>query len=286
MRHIEYYENFKIHEGTTPRENLLRYKNIINREAPPINIQTGEDLSGEMELIEKLSWNVENPQIKVFLDITPFFHTEQNLFGKAIISWSALTNWVKRKYKISPHEINHIGFIFSDGMIFHATTPKDESPHQGIVFQDGEEVINDLKDYMVYDLPGNEKTIRDLASELLIDIDKYKSESKKISKPGAFYDSPGIYRQVFGRWSKWLFPEREKDLKFYCSELVANFLAKVGVISTSELESLNESLDDIDEVTPNKLYKLIMEKGNLAKINVEYKDGKKKTIDPEKYGID
>ena len=67
---------------------------------------------------------------------------------------------------------------------------------------------------------------------------------------------------------------------------MANFLVRVKAISYEELKSLNESLDEYDEVSPTKLYKLVMKKGDMSKLLVEYKDGNKKVIDPKKYNLD
>ena len=289
MKYIKYYENFKICEEKSPEENLANFRQVLAKEVLSENPTNKEEVTKEMDEVKNLSWDVKNPQIKIFLDITTFFGKGQTGFGKAIIFWSAVKNWFKGRFRHTSNQINHIGFVFSDGSIFHATTPDDEKDekHKGILFESGQGQINDPSHYMIYNLPGDEKTIRDLANKLIADIDEYsnKNASKGPEKPGKFYDTPGAKRLVFG---KWLFPEKEEDrnLKFYCSELVANFLVQAKVISLEELKSLNESLDEYDEVLPSKLYELVMKKGDMSKLLVEYKDGNKKVIDPKKYDID
>lgn len=285
MKYIKYYENFKIYEERSPEENLANFRQVLTKEVLPENPTNKEEVTKEMSEVKNLSWDVKNPQIKIFLDITSFSDKEQTLFGKGIIAWAAMKNWFKGKFRHSSQQINHIGFVFSDGSVFHATTPKKDQPHKGILFESGQEQINDPSHYMIYNLPGDEKYVKDLANKLITEIDEYsnKNSYKEPEKPGSFYDTPGILRQVFG---KWLFPEKEKDLKFYCSELVANFLVQAKVISLEELKSLNESLDEYDEVSPTKLYQLVMKKGDMSKLLVEYKDGNKKVIDPKKYDID
>ena len=282
MKYIKYYENFE-----EPEENLANFRKVLTKEILPENPTNKEEAIEEIDEVKNLSWDVKNPQIKIFLDITTFSDREQTLFGKAIIGWAAMKNWFRGKFRNSSQQINHIGFVFSDGSIFHATTPDGEKneKHKGILFENGQQQINDPSHYMIYNLPGDEKDVRDLANKLITKIDEYsnKNSSKESEKTGSFYDTPGILRQVFG---KWLFPEKEKDLKFYCSELVANFLVRVKAISYEELKSLNESLDEYDEVSPTKLYKLVMKKGDMSKLLVEYKDGNKKVIDPKKYNLD
>lgn len=281
MKYIKYYENF-----VEPEENLSNFRKVLTKEVFPKNPTNKEEAIEEMDEVKNLSWDVKNPQIKIFLDITTFSDREQTLFGKVIIGWAAMKNWFRGKFRNSSQQINHIGFVFSDGSIFHATTPEDEN-HKGILFESGQQQINDPSHYMIYNLPGDEKTIRDLANKLIADIDEYSSKnaSKEPEKPGKFYDMTGIWRHVFG---KWLFPEKEEDrnLKFYCSELVANFLVQANVISLEELKSLTENLDEYDEVSPTKLYKLVMKKGDMSKLLVEYKDGNKKVIDPKTFNLD
>jgi hypothetical protein len=105
VKHIKYYKNFKIYEDVSPEENLANFRKSLSE------ISTSEDPNKETNDVKKLSWDVKNKQIKVFLDITGFSDKEQTTFGKGIIAWGALKNWRKGKYKNSFQQINHIGFI-------------------------------------------------------------------------------------------------------------------------------------------------------------------------------
>jgi hypothetical protein len=299
MRHIKSFNKFQIFEKKA-EDNIASYRRVLSNEIFPQQSNSRQSINYELDRIRSIKWDVNNSKIKVFLDITSWFGKNQDLIGRGIIGIGAFQNWMKGKFKHSTEIVNHIGFIFSDGRIFHATTAKSGEDHKGVTFQTGQkyqEIISDPTNYMVYELPGDEKNIEDVANKLLKKIEDYLAqksiipeEEKQVNQPGAFYDIPGLKRYVIGGLVR---PEPKNDLKFYCSELVANLLVRSKTITYEELKSLhtNESLDKYDEVSPTELLNLVMAKGDPAKLIIEYKSvrGKPtepKIIDLKNYNID
>jgi len=261
---------------------LLRYNDFINEEIlPEDKIGNYRDyiskFNSEGKVVD-IDWYINNDEIKVFLDITSISDKEQTLFGKGIILWGAIKNWVRGKFKNSLNKVNHIGFVFKDGYVLHATTSGS-----GIQFERYEDVIENPNSYIVYNLGGNEKDIRQLGENLLKDIEKAGVD--KIGKQHPLYDTKGIVRQILPKWLSNLFFKEETNLKFYCSELVANLLVSAKVISLDELKMVKENLtelDKYDEVDPTKLYGLLIDKGTMADLLVEFDDGKKEIFNIDK----
>ena len=297
MKYIKLFEQY-LNETTEDEifekyaeENIADYRDAISKGIFPEQ-PSNQSITNEINQLESIKFDVKNTKIKVFLDITSFLGKNQDNTGRGIILFGAIKNWLSGKFKYSAQIVNHIGFIFSDGRIFHATGVKNGETHNGIAFETGkkyEEIISDPTNYMVYEISGDEKTIEKLANNLLNEIDKLQktksgtTEEKGVNKPGAFYDKIGLWRYGFGRLAG---KEPENDLKFYCSELVSNLLVQAKVISLEELKSLSESLDKHDEVSPTELLNLVMKKGDPANLIIKYKDGENKVIDLKDYNID
>ena len=265
MSNILNYSDFlKINEEILPEDKIGSYRDYISK------------FNSEGKIVD-IDWYINNDEIKVFLDITTISDREQTLFGKGIILWGAIKSWIKGKFKNSLNKVNHIGFVFKDGYVLHATITG-----RGIQFEKYDDVIENPNSYMIYNLGGNEKDIRQLGENLLKDIDK--SGMDKIGKEAPLYDTGGVMRQMLPKWLSNLFFKEETNSKFYCSELVANLLVSAKVISLDELKMVKENLSEVDyydEVDPTKLYGLLIDKGRISDLLVEYDSGKKEVLKVE-----
>lgn len=200
-------------------------------------------------------WNVSDPGIKIFFDVTSVGSmirpgsTDKSVFGVGISLVAMLTNKVL-------HSVNHVGFALSDGSIIHATTSK------GVVRENGADVINNPKNYVIVNVGGNEGVL----------IDKFNSLKKQLYVDKDSYDWKGIVRQIplIGKLLARLKWSENKPYRFFCSELVANLLVRCGVISYDELASIHEKqltgLDKYDEVDPTKLFLLLKDKAELCPV--------------------
>ena len=201
-------------------------------------------------------WKTDVDGIKVFFDITGAFayNQGQTRFGTGI----QLIN------KIAHGDLkgaNHAGFILSDGRILDAVT-------DGVGFRDGSEIKENPQNYIIFNVGGSEDKIIAAYNEL-----------KKIIKG---YDTAGIVRQIKQKFPKlWGLFNRFKNVEdkfkengqeeFYCSEFVANLLARVGILNVDDLVKANvdeeiTALDFADELDPTQLYRLIKSKAKLLDI--------------------
>lgn len=281
MKKIKLYEEF-----ITPEVNLSAYRKYIT------------DVKDKNKDITSFRWDLNNNQVKIFLDITPFHHEEQDFIGKGIIGWGAIQDWAKRKFtnakKMRFEKINHVGFIFSDGNVLHATTHG-----KGVQFEKYDAVIKDPECYLVYNMGGDEKVIKDLGNKLISKISEKVPEEKcdKCEGSGKVndqkckscdgygdlpkrYDMPGLYRQILPDWISNIFSAEKTEYKFFCSELVSNILVRSKLMTYDELKRLHENLNKYDEIDPTKLYKFIIERGDPANLVVKYKSGKEEVIKP------
>jgi hypothetical protein len=217
-------------------------------------------------------WNVNVSGIKVFFDITRFnlkaLATDdsksnpdhQTRFGSAIQIMNKIIH-------NDMQGVNHVGFVLRDGRFLDATNDS------GVTIRDGDDMIEHPENYIVYNVGGDEGTLLKAFEEL--------KKMIRIGKVG--YDRRGIIRKVQQAFPKlWGLYQRFKKVKtkteetgqkqFYCSELVANLLARIGVLSLDELlktHAVNEELDHLDaadEIDPQRLYNLIKTKAKLVPI--------------------
>ena len=206
-------------------------------------------------------WDISQPGIKVFFDITGFLHKDQNLFGKVIILKGAIINWFNGKFKNSLNIVNHVGFIFSDGSVMHASNHGTGVMEELGDSEDSVNIRTKPDQYTILNLGGDETLVRAEGRKLIANIElaNSKTGNKRL------YDFTGIGRQAVGKFlTKWIFKERN-SYQFYCSEFVANVLALANLISVNDLklasnENLTE-LDRYDDIDPTKLFELIRKKG-------------------------
>jgi len=157
--------------------------------------------------------------------------------------------------------VNHAGFVLSDGRILDAVT-------EGVGFRDGTEIKQNPQNYIIFNVGGSEEKL----------ISAY-NEMQRVIKS---YDVKGIARQIKEKFPKlWALINRFKNVEdkykedgqsqFYCSEFVANLLARLGIINVQELinAKINEELtplDSADEIDPQQLYNLIKTKAKMLDI--------------------
>ena len=226
-------------------------KQLIREVIEEIHLQ---EIDPEIKDKKLGQWKTDVPGVKVFFDITGVFGQGQTWFGRGI----QLIN------KIAHGDLkgaNHAGFILSDGRILDAVTG-------GVGFRDGSEIKENPQNYIIFNVGGSEDKIIAAYNEL-----------KKIIKG---YDMAGIVRQIKQKFPKlWGLFNRFKNVEdkfkedgqeeFYCSEFVANLLARTGILNVDELIKSNvdeelTQLDSVDELDPTQLYKLIKSKAKLLDI--------------------
>jgi hypothetical protein len=254
------YSSYKkqqvLHEG---------WRRYIKEEAPakvPAKVPAiGQMQTAIADYKEKgCMWDYENSTgMKVFFDITTFLNKNQTGFGQLIIAGNTLANFMKGKIKGATASANHVGIIFSDGSIFHAT--RDDT---GVSFQPSiPDMLENPHQYIILDLGGDENKLRAACQDLLKELSQHIDPSKA-------YDDRGIARQIpiVGKLLAHLpFAKEQNEYSYYCSELVANVLVRAEFMKAEELASrvLSEQLGAADELSPTELYDLISSKAKLIK---------------------
>ncbi len=228
-------------------------KRLIREVIEEINLQ---EIDPVIKDKESGKWKIDVPGIKVFFDITGAFSYRQGqtFFGTGI---QLVNKIVHGDLKAA----NHAGFVLSDGRILDAAT-------NGVGIKDGSEIEKNPQNYIIFNVGGSE--------------DKLIAAYNDLKKGIKGYDSAGIARQVKQKFPKlWGLLNRFKNVEdkfkedgqeeFYCSEFVANLLARLGIINVNELVKANVSedlsgIDSADELDPTQLYGLIKSKAKLLDI--------------------
>ncbi len=238
------------------------WRKYINEEAPAIT-----KMHSQISDYKKrgCKWNYETSKgMKVFFDVTSFSHENQTFFGKMIIAGNAIQKALKGQIKGALGASNHVGFIFSDGSIFHATS--DET---GVSFQPSyPDIEQNPHQYVIVDLGGDEQKLKQVCQSILNELKEQNVDASKA------YDWKGIKRQipVIGKLLAHLKTAKEEnEYSFYCSELVANALVRVGYMTAEQLVArvLSEQLGQADEISPTELYELIAPKSNVIGVVCE-----------------
>jgi hypothetical protein len=228
-------------------------KRLIREVIEEINLQ---EIDPVIKDKESGKWKLDVPGIKVFFDITGAFayNQGQTRFGTGI---QLINKIVHGDLKGA----NHAGFVLSDGRILDAVT-------SGVGIRDGSEIEKNPQNYIIFNVGGSEDKLIAAYNEL-----------KKVIKG---YDTSGIVRQIKQKFpTLWKLFNRFKNVEdkfkedgqeeFYCSEFVANLLARLGILNVNELVKANVSeelsgIDSADEIDPTQLYKLIKSKAKLLDI--------------------
>lgn len=247
------------------------WRKFLKEDVPSI-----ESMNFEIEDYQRrgCTWDYASSKgMKVFFDITSYSHEHQNAFGKAIIIGNAIGRISVGQFKGAMSAANHVGFIFSDGSICHAT-------NGGGIGVNFESSIKDMQknphQYVVLDLGGDENGLKQVCQDMIEELSKFY-------EPSQAYDWKGIARQtpLIGKLLAHLpFTREENEYSYYCSELVANALVRVGFMSAEELaaRTLKESLGATDELSPTELYNLISKKATLLKASCEINKPKNATM--------
>jgi len=250
--HNSYKKQQKLYES---------WRKYLKEEAPSISKMQPE-IADYQE--RGCMWDyADSTGMKVFFDITNFSNKHQNFFGRAIIAVNAITNLMKGKIKGAMAAANHVGIIFSDGSIFHATT--DDT---GVSFQSSiPDMLINPHQYLILDLGGDEKKLKKSCEDMLKELSQHIDPSKA-------YDRKGIARQapLIGKLLAHLpIAKEENEYSYYCSELVANALVRVGFMTAEQLQAkmLNEQLGSADELSPTELYDLLASKAKLIGVSCE-----------------
>lgn len=257
-------------------EQILRklIRKILQEEADILSAERNRMQTFMKNYGKKLSQNNickweynKSKGIKVFFDVEGFWGSNQDFIGRLIIAGNFLSNFFNKKTRhLATSAATHTGFIFSDGVVFHATPDR-------IGVQFDRSYIKKIKEkpenFLILDLGGNEDELIKLAHIILDEIkenkeflkNKYGSSYKELSS----YDNKGILRNIPGY--KWLISKiidaREKhDYSYYCSELIAYCLIKLGIINQNDV---NVDIDsyEADEVSPTMLYEKLRRKGDI-----------------------
>lgn len=246
MKNIKSYELFESKLFDKPHEKVGRFRGKLQK-------LMGKDYSQKADF----KWEINNDDIKIFFDITDFFDPDQTIFGRSIIAWEAVKNWLKFNFKKTLNVVDHVGFIFKNGDVLHATESK------GVHFEENyQDIQQNPHRFVIYRIPSKikENRIRELGQELVTRLKETKHKST--------YDVKGLARHVLPTWISKIFVSEKDDEQYFCSELVSNLLNKAGILSIDQLRRVYErsEIDTYDEISPQKLFKLITEIGKPAKV--------------------
>ena len=249
------------------------------------NLKTVDDIEKDRN-INNFKWDISKHGIKIWFDITPYDDPSQTPYGKLLILANTMRD-LKDRYKGDDWNntlvaANHVGFIFSDGRILHATSEFKSKEPNGVQYEDinGEHVkdINDNpKFYVMFNIGGDEKDVEKYGNNVIEYIIKQGTYGKS-------YDWSGIDR-IFpslkpilnstngGKFNQGM-DDNDDDEKntFYCSQFVAYILVKIGVVTLEELRNLRRINGDLDpnindyDVNPTDLYELVSKLGNKLKL--------------------
>lgn len=217
-------------------------------------------------------------------------------------------------------KVNHVGFIFKNGEVLHATSTGKgvdferypdviSKPDCYLVYNIGgrEDDIRKLGKELISSISkeveekkcsscsGKGKVLDGRSFVKCEDCDGTGESPER-------YDFKGIVRQVLPDWINRIFLSEKSEHKFFCSELVSNLLVRCKIMTFDQLKSLHlrksiaydtkgksimaaneERSNDLakyDEIDPTKLYRFIVQYGEMANLIVEYKDGRTETIKP------
>ena len=174
---------------------------------------------------------------------------------------------LKGRFKNTAAAANHVGFIFSDGSIFHATNDS-----VGVQFVNNYQSIREYPDtYILINIGGDESLVKAKCQEI---IQKIEHSKKEYNKSKSTYDMMGIIRQIpiIGK----ILSKEIDNYSFFCSELVANVLVRAKVISYEELkvrkitEEGMSGLDISDEISPTDLYEMLVPVASNVPLVCEY----------------
>jgi len=155
-------------------------------------------------------------EIKIFFDITHPLDVEQTPVGRAV-------------QRFTRSLINHVGFVFSDGMILHA----DKSGTTGVRCERPPRPLA-TSQYRVLAITGTDEAhvLRLVHDRRLI---------------GARYDAEG----ALGHVCRFV---RDDHDEWYCSELVTHVLVLLGIVHVAGVAA---DLHALDNVTPRQLYEMV-----------------------------
>lgn len=197
-------------------------------------------------------WNIQEAGVKIFFSVKQFDDPNQTFFGKLIImSHNKLinNNWFTKDAAST-----HVGFIFSDGSIFHASNDIN-----GVEIKtDFTDILKNPHQYLVLNIGHDEEEVKKIAKYIL-------DEVKLNIKDGKAYDYKGILRLLPGPFG-WFFRQfsfimKKDKYKWFCSELVASVLNKIGFLDIEELTDEEYPY----EISPTDLYNLIKGKSVIVK---------------------
>lgn len=244
------------------------------------SIEILDDIKDENS--KKTAWSIDKPGIKIVFDITPYSDKSQTPYGKLLIMANTMKDLETRfKNKDWDNELiaaTHVGIIFSNGEFLHASSEFYKKEHNGVKYDKEyvKDIIKNPNFYVIFNVGGDEQTIRDIGDEIIERI-------KENGKDGKSYDWFGIKR-IFKTLDNVLDNEEEaeqidnedkkdydkKDI-FYCSEFVAYVLVKAGIISIKELNKIKNENDENDpnetkyDINPTELYELVSKIGKKTR---------------------
>lgn len=249
MKHIKSFSTYMITESVESIEDIVKLLNTKNQK-----------------------WDISESGIKIFFDVAPFDSPDQTPYGKLLIMANTVKDLVDRYKKNDWNNLlvasTHVGFIFSDGSILHATS-EFGSKKNGVMFEDitedhAKDIQKHPKDYIIFNLGEDENDVIEMGEEIIEYIKKHKEYDKD-------YDWAGI-RRIFPMLNDVLDPKDGKKFTqgnkdtlhdpkkdYYCSELVMYILLKLKLITKKDLLKIKDITANINhyDITPTELLELI-----------------------------
>ena len=259
---------------------LKTYDNFIFED-----LKTLDDIENDRN-IENKQWDISEPGIKIWFDITPYDDPSQTPYGKLLILANTMRD-LRTRYKDDEWDntliaSTHVGFIFSDGRILHATSEFKSKEINGVQYEDvNGEHVKDINEnprfYVMFNLGGDEKDVEKYGNKVIEYIVKQGTFGKSYDWSGInriFPDLEPVLNSTNGDEFNQGMDDNDDDEKdtFYCSQFVAYIMIKLGLTTLEELRNLRRVNGDLDpnqndyDVNPTDLYELVSKKGKKLKL--------------------
>ena len=258
---------------------LKTYDNFIFE-----NLKTVDDIDNDRNT-ENLKWDISEPGIKIWFDITPYEDESQTPYGKLLILANTMRD-LKSRYKNDEWKntliaSTHVGFIFSDGRILHATSEFKSKGMNGVQYEDmNGEHVKDINDnprfYVMFNIGGDEKDVEKIGNDIINYMIKMGTYGKSYDWSGIdriFPDLKSVLNSSNGdEFNQGMDDNDDEKDTFYCSQFVAYILVKMGIVTLDELRILRTVNGDLDpnlndyDVNPTDLYEYVSKIGKKLKL--------------------
>ena len=230
--------------------NIIRQElmQILQEKAPDIaNLKTTSE-------IEMCDYDLSVPGIKIFLTLPSPTSGKEQFRNRVLIQGRDIVRNIF-KGNLSAASVHHVGFVFND-----------KTTLEPIVFIPNNPTITPDKCIILL-IKGTTKAHEDAIRQRGEDLIKFHENME--TPQGQRYNYAGLVEKIpfIGSILKNVAPRKLNT--YYCSQLVADLLATVGVVTVEQLKkakSLSETQEEIYEnsaLSPSELYDMIKDKAEV-----------------------